>query len=318
MIHRSPRRRRSPTLPPPTRSSPDQSASIQSSSTPARWRIQAVLLVVSSAAVFGFLLGAGSNRANRASAQADSNTHADPPAEPESRAEPDPQADSNSDTDSSEDSSAETPRCNEQDPQAFLIRGNWRVTRNMSEEERRERRANEARALRYRTEKYGHFPGFGEDSWNPHPPIHYARGVRVFDRPVRLNERIIPAVQCAERAIADRCGDVPYQPQRLSGIRTRNTYHNGEVSNHVFGIALDIDPQRNSCCGCVAPWPDHPLCRREVESIFERMAMPECWVRQFQRFGFYWLGDDQLRDTMHFEFLGDPDRIVASPAPRAQ
>jgi hypothetical protein len=40
------------------------------------------------------------------------------------------------------------------------------------------------------------------------------------------------------------------------------------------------------------------------------MAMPECWVHAFERFGFYWLGHDVLKDTMHFEFLGDPDKIV--------
>ena len=49
------------------------------------------------------------------------------------------------------------------------------------------------------------------------------------------------------------------------------------------------------------------------------MAMPECWVHAFERFGFYWLGHDVLQDTMHFEFLGDPDRIVkgAPTAPAA-
>jgi hypothetical protein len=33
--------------------------------------------------------------------------------------------------------------------------------------------------------------------------------------------------------------------------------------------------------------------------------------RHVRKVGFYWLGrDPQLRDTMHFEFLGNPDRIV--------
>ena len=43
------------------------------------------------------------------------------------------------------------------------------------------------------------------------------------------------------------------------------------------------------------------------------MAMPECWVHAFEKYGFYWLGNDQLQDTMHFEFLADPERIVAQP-----
>jgi hypothetical protein len=33
-------------------------------------------------------------------------------------------------------------------------------------------------------------------------------------------------------------------------------------------------------------------------------------VDTFERFGFYWLGNDVLEDTMHFEFLGDPDKII--------
>jgi hypothetical protein len=36
-------------------------------------------------------------------------------------------------------------------------------------------------------------------------------------------------------------------------------------------------------------------------------------VHAFERYGFYWLGHDVLQDTMHFEFLGDPDRIVRTP-----
>lgn len=202
-------------------------------------------------------------------------------------------------------------QCNEQPPEPALIRSNWVVKARMPREEQQRRRQLAQEAIRIRTERYGRFEEFGRAEWNPRPPLHYAQRARVFGLPVRLHQRIIPAVLCAERAIAEACTATPYTPVRLSGIRDRNTYHNGEVSNHVFGIALDVDPQRNSCCGCVAPWPDHPLCRLETDDIFDRMAMPECWVRQFQRFGFYWLGDDELRDTMHFEFLGDPDRIVA-------
>jgi hypothetical protein len=47
-----------------------------------------------------------------------------------------------------------------------------------------------------------------------------------------------------------------------------------------------------------------------AKTEYDRMAMPECWVHAFEKYGFYWLGHDVLRDTMHYEFLGDPDRIV--------
>ena len=32
-------------------------------------------------------------------------------------------------------------------------------------------------------------------------------------------------------------------------------------------------------------------------------------MHAFERYGFYWLGHDVLMDTMHYEFLGDPDKI---------
>ena len=40
------------------------------------------------------------------------------------------------------------------------------------------------------------------------------------------------------------------------------------------------------------------------------MAMPKSWVEVFEKYGFYWLGHDVLQDTMHFEFLGEPEKIL--------
>jgi hypothetical protein len=45
------------------------------------------------------------------------------------------------------------------------------------------------------------------------------------------------------------------------------------------------------------------------------MAMPACWVSAFEQYGFYWLGHDELKDTMHFEFLGDPNKVAPTLAP---
>lgn len=207
------------------------------------------------------------------------------------------------------------PHCREQHAQDFLIRGNWQTKARMSPEERASRRALAERAVRYRTEHYGYFEGFGRPEWNERTPMQNAERTTFFGKPVKLNRRILPALSCVEAAIRAECTATPYQPQRLSGIRDRNTYHNGEVSNHVYGIAIDVDPTRNTCCHCVAPWNEHPLCRAHTETIWERMVMPECWVRVFERYGFYWLGHDQLEDTMHFEFLGEPDRILDTTHP---
>ncbi len=204
--------------------------------------------------------------------------------------------------------------CNEQVPQDFLVRASWSTRAYMERDEIRERREVHQRAIRFRTENYGFFEGFGLPAWNSTRPLDNAVGLRLFDRPIRLNRRVVDAARCVEQEIARTCTD-DYQPGRLSGIRDRNTYHNGEVSNHVYGIAIDLDPRENTCCNCVKEWRLHPLCQATPESIFERMIMPRCWVEGFEKYGFYWLGHDRLMDTMHFEFLGDPEHILQSSGP---
>ena len=118
-----------------------------------------------------------------------------------------------------------------------------------------------------------------------------------------------PALGCVEAEIQHSCQKHPYHPTAVSGFRDHNSYRGGEITNHLFGLAIDIDPERNPCCHCVEPWPDHPACQGEKKSAYERMAMPKCWVDAFEKYGFYWLGRDFLQDTMHFEFLGRPDRV---------
>jgi hypothetical protein len=127
-----------------------------------------------------------------------------------------------------------------------------------------------------------------------------------------VHEKIVPALRCVERRIQKTCkdSDERYTARAVGGFRHDNSYRGGEVSNHLFGIAVDIDPDRNPCCGCVEPWPSHKLCKDTSKSIYEKTELPRCWINAFERYGFYWLGRDDLEDTMHFEFLGDPDRIL--------
>ena len=190
--------------------------------------------------------------------------------------------------------------CNEQPPQDFLVRSNFL------------KGGREAldRAIQYRTDTYGHFKGFGHAGADAQPPSAYVVPTTFMGLPVKMHRKVVPALQCVEDEIKRACADHPYKAQALAGIRFRNTYRGGEVTNHIFGIAIDVDPARNTCCGCVKPWSDVPACTRPAKTEYDRMAMPECWVHAFERYGFYWLGHDVLRDTMHFEFLGDPDRIV--------
>jgi D-alanyl-D-alanine carboxypeptidase len=198
--------------------------------------------------------------------------------------------------------------CNEQTAQPFLVNAHF-DSFNATGGTAREWKQVLDRAVRYRTERYGYLKGFGEASWNASTPADQARVVTFFGVPVAIHRRIAPALACVETAIRARCADHPYQPYVLSGLRTRNTYVNGEVSNHVYGIALDVDPSRNPCCGCIGEWRKSERCQND-KSKLERMEMPLCWVTEFERFGFYWLGHAKIEDTMHFEFLGDPSQIV--------
>lgn len=185
-----------------------------------------------------------------------------------------------------------------QSAQPFLIRQNYLKTP-----------GGLAQAVAYRTQNYGYFPGFGDASLNLHPPSYYAVPTTFFGLPVTLNRRIVPALRAVETALRAQCPS--YTPQALSGLRLANTYHDNEVSNHVYGIAIDIDPQRNPCCGCVGHWAGDPICTQPDTGPYSRMAMPECWVNVFEQYGFYWLGHDPtLRDTMHFEFLGVPPVVA--------
>jgi D-alanyl-D-alanine carboxypeptidase len=195
---------------------------------------------------------------------------------------------------------ASTSACNEQPPQDFLVRGNFL----------KEGAAGNQRAIQYRTEQYGYFKGFGRPLPGEQPPSAQVVSTTFMGLPIKMHRKVVPALACVEREIVRACADHPYTPHALAGIRFRNTYRGGEVTNHAYGIAIDIDPAINTCCGCVKPWSDAPACKRAGKNEYDHMAMPECWVHAFELFGFYWLGHDVLRDTMHFEFLGDPDKIT--------
>lgn len=193
--------------------------------------------------------------------------------------------------------------CPIQKPQPFLMRSHFvsHGTLNGAAHER---------ALRYRAEQYGSIEGLGLERYNKERAYASAVGVRFMGLPLQIHKKVAPALRCVERYIKRTCktGKERYEPHAIGGFRQANTYRGGEISNHLFGIAIDIDPDRNPCCGCVSPWPDHPACRGGASSVFERTALPRCWIDAFEHFGFYWLGrDPDLRDTMHFEYLGDPE-----------
>jgi hypothetical protein len=189
--------------------------------------------------------------------------------------------------------------CNEQSAQDFLVRGHFL----------KDRPDGNARAIQYRTEEYGYFKGFGHPGPGALPPSAFIEDTVFMGLHVKMHRKVVPALACVEAEIEHSCAEHPYRPHALAGIRYKNTYRGGEVTNHAYGIAIDVDPAENTCCGCVKPWNEAPACKRPAKTEYDRMAMPECWVHAFERYGFYWLGHDVLRDTMHFEFLGVPEKI---------
>jgi hypothetical protein len=194
--------------------------------------------------------------------------------------------------------------CRVQSPQQFLFRRTY-IKKRISNPAKHER------ALRYLVAHYGNAGDPMTTAWNPKEAATQAKTVRFFGLPVSVHEKIAPALGCVEKRIQKTCtGKARYTPHALGGFRASNTYRGSEVSNHLLGIAIDVDPDRNPCCGCVDPWPNNPICQSPAKSAHERAALTKCWVRAFERFGFDWLGHDELQDTMHFEFLADPDRIL--------
>lgn len=209
------------------------------------------------------------------------------------------------------------PDCVEQGAKETLQRAHLNRAAK-SKEERTEMLRIRDEAIAYRTKEYGYFEGFGRRRDNPKTPGQQSRTTTFFGLPVILHERVIPALRCVEQQLMRDCAGEGYKPSNLSGLRRKNTYVDGEVSNHVYGIAIDIDPLRNPCCKCLEPWSSSERCKGKDKTVWERMAMPKCWVDTFERFGFYWLGHDVLEDTMHFEFLGDPEQVRREREPVAQ
>jgi len=195
-------------------------------------------------------------------------------------------------------------KCRSQKPQLFLERSTY-VKNGVIVG------LDHAKAIHYRVSQYGYIADMGQERLNRASAASMAVRTEFFGHSVMVNRRIVPALQCVQQRIEQRCtkSKDAYYPRHIGGMRASNTIRGGEISNHLFGIAIDIDPDRNPCCHCVGDWQRDPKCGKSVKKPFERASLTRCWVDAFDHFGFYWLGRDTLEDTMHFEFLGNPGRL---------
>jgi hypothetical protein len=69
--------------------------------------------------------------------------------------------------------------CNEQPPQDFLVRGNFL----------RDGAAAVQRAIQYRTDTYGYFPGFGHAGAGAQPPKAFVVDTTFMNLPIRMHRR---------------------------------------------------------------------------------------------------------------------------------
>jgi hypothetical protein len=192
--------------------------------------------------------------------------------------------------------------CRVQPPQKFLERRSF-LQKGIIDTKK------QAEAVRWRTERYG-FPDDDTAHAAGTSSHSQAKTVHFMGLPISIHAKIAPALACVEkRLLKTATGASRYKPRAIGGFRESNTYRGVEVSNHLYGIAIDIDPDKNPCCKCVEPWPNNPICKNPGD-VTKRTTLPKAWITAFARFGFDWLGNDTLEDTMHFEFLGDPDKIT--------
>ena len=99
-----------------------------------------------------------------------------------------------------------TSACNEQAPQDFLIRGNFL----------KEKDGN-ARAIQWRTDHYGWFPGFGRPGPDALPPSASVVDTTFMGLPVKMHRKVVPGARAASR----RTSSSPAPTTRTRRTRSR-------------------------------------------------------------------------------------------------
>ncbi|PIO06974.1 hypothetical protein COT47_02005, partial [Candidatus Woesearchaeota archaeon CG08_land_8_20_14_0_20_43_7] len=146
---------------------------------------------------------------------------------------------------------------------------------------------------------------------------------------ITMNKKVLPLFDCISKEIDNTCSaaDKNYQLTSVSDTRETNTYSGGGISKHLYGIAIDLNPATNPFCYSTptnqgasgsSKCPTSPS--KPEDNIIK--DLPQCWIDAMQKYGFLWGGTKQWsmleaaakdwgRDSMHFNFYGDPSTIGA-------
>jgi len=105
-----------------------------------------------------------------------------------------------------------------------------------------------------------------------------------FGRPITVNALIVPYLDRVQTDIQDK--KINYSFDNVQAFNLRAKRDGGGLSLHSWGIALDINPERNPQGG--------------------DSDIPPAVIDIFKKHGFFWGGDwtGQDRDPMHFEWYG--------------
>ena len=114
--------------------------------------------------------------------------------------------------------------CRYQKPQAFLIRKNFMLGKQLDG-----KKANQA--IRYSVERYGRIEGAPFEQLNEKTAYSHAKSIHFMGLPLLVHEKVAPALACVERRLRKDCtkSDERYRARAVGGFRTENSYRGAEV-----------------------------------------------------------------------------------------
>ncbi len=109
--------------------------------------------------------------------------------------------------------------------------------------------------------------------------------VSFFGHDIQAHRKVAPCLEAVEQEIKAKGLD-DYKVRSIGGYHPRP----GEPLHyfHMYGAAVDINPDTNPYCEC------------------DTHDIPDSWVRIFEKYGFFWGGNFRTtKDWMHFEWHGE-------------